>query len=161
MKIKGSGWWLLRKDGLIVSRGSVDNIVTEVGRRYFAERAANITGMPAQITGAQLGTGTALPTGAGAGSAIGAYIAGTSVATAAGYPAVEWTIARARRVIWRFYWPTGALWTATEIVMHNQAVATDAAAPEANTIARALLAPAVQKPADQEYEFFWQEDVMG
>lgn len=165
MKIRGWGTWTLRKSGLVVAEGEFDNLVTEIGDRYFMERAASPPGVtpPAQLTGAQLGTGTALPTKTGTGAAIVTYIAGSSVATESGFPTSSLPVSQARRIQWSFYWAVGVATNTAiaEIVMHNQAIATNAAAPAANTIARALISPVINKPADQDLRIVWNEDGKG
>lgn len=134
-------------DGTVKQEIPFDNVITEVGDQRYGEAGAGLGAPPAAPTGMQLGTGTTAPAKTGVGSAIVTYIAGSA-------KAFDSTPASAldtgvRQITYVTTWAAGEA-TAdgiSEVVVMNQAVATDAAAPAANTLSRALLSPTVNKAA--------------
>lgn len=140
-----------------------ENLITQVGDQYYGERAANITGQPAQVTGMQLGTGGATAAAkTGAGAAIVTLVASSLVALDAGFPTSALS-GTSRRIQWKTTWAAGVA-TANginEVVLVNQAIATQTAAPAANTIARAVLGTTVNKGAADTLAITWNHDLLG
>lgn len=155
-------WDLFDEDGNLKVHGDTRNLITEVGDQYWGERASGIASPPAQITGMQLGTGTTAVAKTGAGAAIVTLVASSLVAIDGGFP-TSTKPASARRIQWKTTWAAGVA-TATgisEVVLTNQATATQTAAPAAATMARALLSPTVSKGAGDSLAVTWNTDVLG
>ena len=147
-------------DGALKQRVEFENLVTQVGDQYIGERAAGLAGMPAAITGMQLGTGTTAVAKTGAGAAIVTLVAASLVAV--GTP-VSSLSGSSRRIAYATTWAAGTA-TATgisEVVMTNQATGTQTAAGAAATMARALLSPTVNKAAGDSLSVTWNVDVLG
>lgn len=158
------GWLhvvLTGPDGEVKYDEIVPNLVTELGDRYYGERAAGVGGAPAVVTGMQLGTGTTTPAKTGAGAALVTLVAASLVALT-GTPTSALNGA-ARRISHVVSWAAGVA-TAngiSEVVLVNQAVGTQTAAPAANTIARALLSTVVNKGAADTLAVTWHHDLLG
>jgi hypothetical protein len=138
------------------------NLITQVGDEYYGERAAGIASPPAQVTGMQLGTGSTAVAKTGAGAAVVTYTAGSNVAIDGGFPTSALQ-GSARRIQWKTTWAAGVA-TATglaEVVLINQSIATDSGAAAADTIARALLSPTVNKGAADTLAVTWNHDLLG
>lgn len=142
--------------------GEFTNLVTQVGDEYYGERAAGIASPPAQVTGMQLGTGTTAVAKTGAGAAVVTYVSGSNVAIDGSFPTSALQ-GSSRRIQWKTTWGAGVA-TATgiaEVVLINQSIATNAAAAAADTIARALLSPTVNKGASDTLAVTWNHDLLG
>jgi hypothetical protein len=142
-----------------------ENLITNVGDEYYNERAAGIASPPSQITGMQLGTGTTAVAKNGAGAAIVTLVAASLVSIDGGFPTSNntQTGAVANRIQWKTTWNAGVA-TANniaEVVLTNQSLATQTAAPAAATIARALLSPVVNKGASDTLAVTWNHDALG
>lgn len=140
-------------------RESMPNIITEVGDRYYAERAASPAGTtpPGQVTGMQLGAGATTPAKTGAGAAIVTLVTNSLVGIVTGYPTSLLAAGR-RRITWRSQWNAGvATGPIAEVALVNQALATQTAAPASATIARALVT-AFSKGTDDIYIVTWHHD---
>lgn len=61
-------------DGNLKARCETHNLVTNTGDQYYAGRAVLSTGLPAQVTGMKLGTGSTAPAKSGAGAALATYL---------------------------------------------------------------------------------------
>lgn len=161
--IHGHGWWELRRDdGDLAELGIFTNLVTQVGDQYYGERAAGIASPPAQITGMQLGTGTTAVAKTGAGAAIVTLVTASLVAIDGGFPTSALS-GSSRRIQWKTTWAAGTA-TATgiaEVAIGNQSTGTQTAMPAANTIARALLSPTVNKGASDSLAVTWSHDLLG
>lgn len=159
----GHGFWeLFGPDGELKDRGEFTNLITQVGDQYYGERASGIASPPAQVTGMQLGTGTTAVAKTGAGAAVVTYISGSAVALDGGFPTSALS-GSSRRIQWKVTWPAGTA-TATgiaEVVLINQAVATNSGAAAANTISRALISPAKDKAAADTLAVTWNHDLLG
>lgn len=151
-------------DGLVVVKQTVvfENLITQVGDEYYGERAAGIASPPDQVTGMRLGTGTTAPAKTGAGAAIVTYEAGSAVAIDGGFPASSLS-GSSRRIAWRATWGAGVATVngLAEAVITNETPLTDVAGAAANTIARALLSPTVNKGAADTLEVTWNHDLLG
>lgn len=138
------------------------NLITQVGDQYYGERAAGITSPPAQVTGMQLGTGSTAVAKTGAGAAVVTFVSGSPKALDATYPLSSLN-GSSRQIQWKTTWAAGEA-TATglnEVVLINQAVATNSAAAAAATIARALLSPVVNKGASDTLAVTWNHLLLG
>jgi hypothetical protein len=139
-----------------------DNLVTQVGDQYYGERAAGIGSPPGQVTGMRLGTGTTAVAKTGAGAAIVTYTTGSNAPITGGYPTSALS-GSSRRIAWRSTWAAGVA-TATglaEAVITNESPLTDVAGAAANTIARALLSPTVNKGSLDTLQVDWTHDLLG
>ncbi len=154
-------WELRDENGELKASGREDNIVTEVGDAYYALRGAPVGTVPVPATGMQLGTGTTAPSKSGAGAALVTLIASSLVALSSGFPQDGGLVAAKRRIIWQTVWAAGVATNAAiaEVVLVNQAVATQTVAPAANTIARALISPVVNKAAGDTLTAIWNHDL--
>lgn len=151
---------LIGPDGKIKDHQEVENLITEYGDRYYAERAAGVAGAPAVATGMQLGTGTTAPVKTGAGSSIVTLVAASLVALNPTIPTSALS-AGARRLGYSCSWAAGVATSATinEIALVNQAIATQTVAPAGSTIARALIS--VNKGASDVLNVTWYHDLLG
>jgi hypothetical protein len=146
-------------DGTVKYDEVLPNIVTQVGDQYYAERAALASGAPPKVTGMQLGTGSTTPTKTGAAAALGTLVAASLVAVA-GDP-TSGLQGSVRRLAYSASWAAGVA-TANniqEVVLVNQSTGTQTAAPAASTIARALIAPIVNKGAQDTLAIVWNHDI--
>lgn len=149
---------LTDSEGRVKYHRKTKNIVTEQGDRYYGERGAGIAGAPAVTTGMQLGTGTTAPAKTGAGAAIVTLVASSLVAHGTPTSALSGSV---RRIQYVTTWAAGVA-TAnaiSEVVLTNQATATQTAAPASATISRALLSPTVNKAAGDSLTITWSHDL--
>lgn len=161
--IVGWGWYELRDEaGNVRQRGTFVNLITEVGDEYYGERAAGIASPPGQVTGMRLGTTNTAPAKTGAGAAIVAYVAGSAKAIDATFPTSS-LVGGARRIQWKTSWAAGEA-TANgivEAVLTIESPLSDVAGTAANSIARALLNPIVNKGASDTLALTWNHDLLG
>jgi hypothetical protein len=148
-------------DGALKGYCEVDNLVTAVGDQYYAGRAALASGLPAQVTGFRLGTGSTAVAKTGAGAAIVTYLTGSNKANDGSFPT-----AVAGVVTWKRTYAAGEATTAspiTEVVLNTDTIANDNAttATAANTISRALLAGIGSKAAGDTLTVTWTHSVLG
>jgi hypothetical protein len=154
-------WVLTDENGNIKSEGRTKNLVTAVGDQYYAGRAALSTGLPAQVTGFRLGTGSTAPAKTGAGAAIVTYLAGSNKANDSGFPTASGGV-----VTWKRTYAAGEATTAsaiTEVVLNTDTIANDNAttATAANTIARALISGVSSKAAGDTLTITWTHTLLG
>lgn len=148
-------------DGKLKARCETHNLVTSVGDQYYAGRAALASGLPAQVTGFRLGTGSTAVAKTGAGAAIVTYLAGSNKANDSGFPT-----ASAGVVTWKRTYAAGEATTAspiTEVVLNTDTIANDNAttATAANTIARALLSGIGSKGSSDTLTITWTHTLLG
>jgi len=153
-------WTLRGPDGAVKTGGYSRNLITEVGDQMYGERGAGVAGAPDAPTGMRLGTDDTAPAKTGAGAAIGAYVSGSAKALdSAPTSALD---GDARRVRYVVTWGPG-VGTAddiAEVVLTNDAISDEAGA-EADTIARALVDPPVDKEAGDTLEVVWDHELLG
>lgn len=154
-------WVLTDENGNIKAEGRNKNLVTAVGDQYYAGRAALSTGLPAQVTGFRLGTGSTAPAKTGAGAAIVTYLAGSNKANDSGFPTATGGV-----VTWKRTYAAGEATTAsaiTEVVLNTDTIANDNAttATAANTIARALISGVSSKAAGDTLTITWTHTLLG
>lgn len=160
--IRGYGVAELRgPDGKLKQRVEFTNLVTQLGDQYYGERAAGVASPPAQATGMQLGTGTTTPAKTGAGAAIVTLVTASLVALS-GTP-VSSLQGSARRIQFATTWTAGVATSddIAEVALVNQSTGTQTAAPAANTIARALLSPTVNKAPGDSLTVTWNHELLG
>lgn len=148
-------------DGELKGRCEVDNLITSVGDQYYAGRAALTAGLPAQVTGFRLGTGSTAVAKSGAGAAIVTYLSGSNKANDATFPTVVAGVVTYKRT-----YAAGEATTAspiTEAVLNNDTIANDNAttATAANTIARVLLSGIAAKGALDTLTITWTHTLLG
>lgn len=138
------------------------NLITDVGDQFYASRAASVAiNVP---TGMRLGTGTTAVAKNGAGAAIVTYVTASQQAFDGGFPTAA---TKGAGLGWRTQWKTTyAAGTATtngiaEAVITNETALTNVAGTAANTLARALLSPTVNKGANDTLAITWNWDVLG
>lgn len=153
---------LLDGDGKVKQLVPFANLVTQVGDQYWGERAAGIASPPAQVTGMQLGTGTTAVAKTGGGSAIVTLVASSLVAIDSGFPTSALS-GSARRIQFKTTWVAGVATASAiaEVALGNQSTGTQTVMPSANTIARALLSPTVNKAAGDQLSCLWSVDLLG
>ena len=149
---------LFGPDGDLKARCEVHNLVTAVGDQYYAGRAALSTGLPPQVTGMKLGSGSTAPAKTGAGAALITYLTDSHQAINGGYPT-----AAAGVVTHRVTYAAGKATSAspiTEVVLVTDALA-NATSSAANTICRALLAEIGAKGAGDSLQVTWTHTLLG
>lgn len=145
--------------GELKARCETHNLVTAVGDQYYAGRAVLGTGLPAQVTGFKLGTGSTEPAKTGAGAALAAYLAGSNKAPDGGYPTATGGVAT-----WRRTFGPGEGTSAspiTEAVLVTDAIASDTTSAAAATICRALIDSVPSKGAEDTLVVTWAHQLMG
>lgn len=164
--IIGEGWFELRDEaGDLKELGVFANLITDIGDNYYMERAAGISSPPNQVTGMKLGTGTTAVAKNGAGGAIVTY-AGTGVTAS---KAIDSTWPQATlsvpgcQIQWKTSWSAGQVTVnaLAEVVLSNETSLADDAGTAANTIARALLSPVVNKGASDTLAVTWNHLGLG
>lgn len=170
---KRTGWLeitLLGPDGEIKAHEIVKNLITAVGDRYYAERAAGISSPPGQVTGMKLGTGAnsggSAPSKSGGGAALTTYLTGSDHALDGSFPASSTATVgpdTVRRIQWQATWaPTEATTGSpiTEVVLVNDTLA-DATSTAANTISRAAISTVSSKGDQDTLIVTWNHDSLG
>lgn len=155
-------WRLTAADGSLISEGSVENLVTAIGDRLYAERGAGISGAPAIPTGMKLGTGSNAPSKTGTGAVLTTYLTNSHQGFDSGYPQAS-ASGNARRVSYQATFAAGKATSATavtEVVLVNDTLA-NATSAESATVARALLTGVATKGADQTLTVTWTHDIQG
>lgn len=145
-------------DGNLKARCETHNLVTNTGDQYYAGRAALSTGLPAQVTGMKLGTGSTAPAKTGGGAALTTYLSDSHQALDGGYPTAVAGVATFRATF-----AAGKATTAspvTEVVLVTDALA-NATSVAANTIARALLSGIGSKGAGDTLQITWTHTILG
>lgn len=154
-------WEQWNDKGELIAKGSVKNLVTSVGDQYFAGRASLSSGLPAQVTGWRLGTGSTAPAKSGAGAAVVTYLSGSNKANDSGFPTASGGV-----VTWKRTYAPGEATSAspiTEAVLNTDTIANDNAttATAANTIARALISGVASKAAGDTLTLTWTHTILG
>lgn len=155
-------WQLTAPDGSLIREGEVDNLVTAIGDRMYAERGAGVSGAPAVPTGMKLGTGGGATAKTGTGSSLTTYLSDSHQGFDSGFPAAS-TPTSARRITYKVTWGPGKATTTsaiTEVVIVNETLA-DATSASSATIARALLSGVASKGAGETLTVTWTHDLLG
>lgn len=145
-------------DGRVKARCVTSNLITAVGDQYYAGRAALGSGLPAQVTGMKLGTGSTTPAKTGGGAALATYLADSHQAIADGYPTATGGAAQFQAV-----WAPGKATTEspiTEAVLVTDTLA-NATSPAASTIARVLLTGIGLKQPQDSLTLTWTHTILG
>jgi len=163
----GTVTWILRDEetGEIKQTGVAYNTITRIGDQRLGEGGALTTPTAAKPTGMKLATGTtaAAKTGAAAAAiASGTYRADSHIAFQA--EPVSSLNGALRQIRFTGVWAAGKATTAgaiTEaIIVNDYASGTNATSPEANTLSRVILTPAVgSKGAQDSLTLIWDWNV--
>lgn len=165
------GWGvahLIGPDGQTKQLVPFTNLVTDTGDTYYAEMGivgvspANAVA-PTKVNGMKLGTGSTAVAKNGAGAALVTYQAGSNLAFDAGFPTAATKGAGAgARIQYKSSYAAGvatANGLAEVVIVTDEG--TDATSTAANTIARALLSPVVNKGAADTLAITWNHDLLG
>lgn len=163
IRFAGHGFYeLIGEDGVVKQRGTFENLITDYGDQYYAERAT--TSDPGIVTGMRLGTGGATAAAkAGAGGAIVTYESGSDKALDSTPGASDLGAGLGHRVQYIVTWAPGEA-TANgldEAVVTNETPLTDVAGVLGDTLSRAVLAPVVNKGASDQLVITWNHDALG
>lgn len=147
-------------DGEVKYEKTLENLITLIGLQMLGERATGITSPPNQVSGGKLGTGTTAVAYTGAGAALVTYLSGTQVAVNSGYPqssAPGSPSTGTRQIRWQFVWAAGVGTNTAlaEAVIVNESTLTDATTAAANTLARVLLSPTINKGSSDQLTLTW------
>lgn len=162
-RIVGHGIYeLIGPDGEVKLRGTFQNLVTDYGDQYYAERAS---ASPATLaTGMRLGTGGATAAAKnGAGASIVTYVTGSARALDSNPATSDLGAGSGYRVQYVVTWPAGVA-TANgidEATVANDAGPSDDAGVAGETLSRAVLAPVVNKGASDQLVITWNHDLLG
>ena len=154
---------LIRKMGTpferLLHEETVENSITQIGRRYILGRAVGVAGAEGQVTGMKLGLDSAtVPSVTGAGAALVSYIAGSQKAVDGGFP-TEAAQGNGSRATWQTTWGAGVVTNADieEVALVNDALA-DANSLAADTVGRILISQ-VNKGSLDSLVVSWTWDV--
>lgn len=150
--------WVLRgPDGEIKQEGRTHNLITDVGDQWAIESAHGI-GTPNALTGMRLGTGGSTAAAKnGAGAAIVTYVTGSNQAFDTGPTGSDNGAGAGYDVDYSVTWAAGEA-TANgidECVITNETPLTNVQGSAANTIARFVLSPTVNKAAGDTLTVTW------
>lgn len=163
MGLRGFGWAeLFDLEGNLIDFTVFENKITDYGDTYYAERGAGL-GSHVAVQGMQLGTGTTTASKNGAGAAIGTFISGSSIGFVAGYPTSLSTPGSGDLIQFQVGWNAGIATNGaiTEVVLHNQSLATNSGAPVGNTVSRAKFATSLNKLAASVLYVTWNHTLLG
>jgi hypothetical protein len=145
----------------VVDHREIENLVTQYGDQFYGEKAHGIGSHPA-VTGMRLGTGTTAAAKTGAGAAIVTHITGSNLALNGGYPqsALE---SGARRITFQTTWAPGEATNSAiaEAVITNLDPIGTGAGAAADTLARVVFSPAINKQAGDTLTVTWSHDLLG
>ena len=144
-------------DGRLLQREEVHNLITSTGDAMYVSRGAGLTTV-ATPTGMKLGTGTTAVAKSGAGAALVTYISGSNKAFDATYPSVSGNVATYKRTYAAGEATNAAI---AEVVIVNDAIATDATSSAANTASRALFGTPLNKGASDTLTITWTHTITG
>lgn len=115
-----------------------------------------------RVTGMRLGTGVTAVAKTGAGAAIVTTVSGSQHVLDGGFPSSALS-GSSRRITYKVTWAAGEGTSSglAEVVITNETPLTNVAGTAANTIARALLSPTVNKGASDTLAVTWNTDLLG
>lgn len=155
---------LFGPDGELKQRVPFKNRVTTAGDQYFAQMGITTSAtVPTRMSGMKLGTGVTAAAKSGAGAALVTYTSGSQLVFDGTYPQAAsnggdtgWN------VVYKCTWGTGVATVngLAEVVVVNDA-ASNATSTAANTVARALLSPTVNKGASDTLAVTWTITLLG
>lgn len=143
-------------NGRLKAQCTTHNLITDVGDQYYAGRAVLAAGLPAQVTGMKLGSGSTAPAKNGAGAALVTYLGDS-------HQALSSQTAVAGVATFAATWAPGKATAAvpvTEVVLVTDALA-NATSSAANTISRALLTGIPAKEAGDTLSVTWTHTLIG
>lgn len=156
-------WELFDEDGNLKAEGITHNLVTQVGDQFYGERAVGL-GSLANASGMRLGNNGS-PTAASktsTGAAIQTYVTGSSQGFDGSFPASSLN-GSSRRIQYKTTWTAGTATASgiSEVVITCESPITNVIGSAANTIARALISPVVNKGASDTLAVTWNHDLLG
>jgi len=160
--IVGHGrYQLFGPDGELRAEGLFENLITDTGDLYYAERAE--TSPTAIATGMRLGTGSTAVAKNGAGAAIVTYVTASHHAFDTGPAGATLGAGAGARVVYVATWAPGEATATgiTEAVITTETPLTNVAGNAGNTISRAILSPTVNKGALDQLVVTWNHDLLG
>jgi len=170
MGMMGYGVAVLRDgDGLIKQLVPFGNKITDVGDEFYEKRGIagiNTNGVvaPNVPTGMRLGTGVTAEAKNGAGGAIVTYVTASQVAFDATYPtSTNLGAGLGWQARFQSAWAAGVATASgiAEAVITNETPITNVAGAVANTVARALLSPTVNKGGTDTLTVTWDHKFLG
>lgn len=159
MELAGRVTLLLKDyDGHILDLITQDNLITEFGDQYYADRAAGIGAIPA-VTGMKLGTGVTAAAKTGAGAALVAYMVGTN--RLFDVTPTSTLVSGTRKLTYTATWGAGVgTGSPQEIVIVSDA-STNATSTAGVTIARVVLSSPPAKASDGIWTCIWEHNFLG
>lgn len=151
------------KDGKLLERCEVTNLVTQYGDQVYGERGGGVSGAPAAPTGMKLGTGSTAVAKTGAGAALVTYLTGSNKAFDATYPQSSLNGA-SRRITYKRTYAAGEATTAsaiTEAAIVNETISNDDTSTAGETISRVLVTGISAKGATDTLTVTWNHDLLG
>lgn len=145
-------------DGELKASVPFTNLITQVGEQRYGEAGAGVGSLAAPAT-MQLGTGTTAATKTGSTAAIVTVVASSVVAI--GTPTSALSGSNTRQLTYSCTWPAGTATASgiSEVVLTNQGIGTQTAAPASATYSRALLSPTVNKGASDSLTVTWNHAI--
>lgn len=148
-------------DGEISFEALLENIITQVGDQMYAEQGAGIIAAVNRPSGMGLGTGVTAPAKTGTGAAsLGTFVTGSNVVITGGFPTSSLNGAL-RRIQYKGDWAAGVATSngIAEAVIRNSSPLGTAGGTPADTVSRVLLAPVVDKGANDTLAITWSHDL--
>jgi hypothetical protein len=152
---------LVGPGGNLKQRLVIPNLITQVGDQVYGERGSGAAA-PTAPTGMRLGTGGATAAAkTGPGAAIVTYTTGSNKVFDS-TPASSLN-GSSRRITYVTTWPAGTVTANSmdEAVITNETGPTNVAGTAANTIARFVMSPVVNKGALDQLVITWTNDLLG
>ncbi len=143
----------------------VPNLVTQVGDQAYGDALAGLHANatvtdPTPPAAMFLGTTATTPTKTGAAAAIIAYITGSNKTFEVTYPQSSLN-GTSRRISWQCIWAAGVATNAAIAEVAMATVSTNAAPSAANTVARSVFSPTIDKQAGDTLTVTWHHDLLG
>ena len=145
----------------VVEKRDINNLVTQYGDQFYGERANGI-GSHDPVSGMKLGTGTTAAAKTGAGAAIVTYVTASQMALNATYPQSSLE-GSARRITFQSTWEPGEATESAiaEAIVTNQTALANNAGTAADTLARVVFSPVINKQAGDTLTITWHHDLLG
>lgn len=143
----------------------VPNLVTQVGDQAYGNALAGLhanatVADPTPPAAMYLGTGITAVAKTGAGATIVTYITGSNKTFELTYPQSSLNGA-SRRISWQSIWAAGVATNAAIAEVAMGTVSTNVTLIEANSVARSLFSPTIDKQAGDTLTVSWHHDLLG
>jgi hypothetical protein len=162
MKIRDNVEVILRgPDGSVKHRETGENLITDVGDSFIAQRMYDDT--VDIVSGMKLGTGTTAAAKSGAGAAMVTYESGSQQALDAAATDATKGAGAGWRTTYVCTWAAGDVVEAAlaEVCLTNQTALADDTSAAADTIARFVFASTIDKQAGDSLAITWNIDILG